>query len=37
VSYFGVYRLPAGVPWSGVALCAAMVVFVLARGQRRST
>ena len=35
LSYFGVYRLPAGVPWSGVALVAAMLVFFAASGARR--
>ncbi|MDA1081895.1 MAG: hypothetical protein O2973_09515 [Gemmatimonadetes bacterium] len=30
LSYFGAYRLPAGVPWSGVALVAALLVFVAA-------
>jgi len=27
LSYFGVYRLPTGVPWSGVALVGALCVF----------
>lgn len=27
LSYFGVYRLPAGVPWSGVALVLSTIVF----------
>lgn len=30
LSYFDLYRLPAGVPWSGVALVAAVGVFVAA-------
>jgi Na+/proline symporter len=35
LSYVGVYRLPAGVPWSGVALVGAMGVFVATSVGRR--
>ncbi len=34
-SYLGWYRLPAGVPWSGVALVAATLVFVAVSGAER--
>ena len=30
LSYFNVYRLPAGVPWSGVALVASLLAFISA-------
>ena len=35
LSYAGVYRLPAGVPWSGVALVAATLIFLA--GSRQPT
>lgn len=35
-SYVGWYRLPAGVPWSGVALVASALVFVAAAVAQRS-
>ena len=33
LSYFGAYKLPAGVPWSGVSLVAATLVFFAASRQ----
>jgi Na+/proline symporter len=36
VSYAGWYRLPAGVPWSGVALVASALVFVAVSMARRA-